>query len=70
MGFISPAALQQVAGERNIAAVYYQVDIPIIRNQTISQPVVKITKRFRRRVLAALRASLPADLDVDDVQLV
>ncbi len=29
--------LQSVSGERNVAAIYYQIDIPIIRNLTFSQ---------------------------------
>ncbi|RFU48874.1 TonB-dependent receptor [Paraburkholderia sp. DHOC27] len=34
--FISPA-YQTVLGQRNVAAVYYQIDIPIIKNLTFSQ---------------------------------
>ncbi|AOK31150.1 MULTISPECIES: TonB-dependent receptor [Burkholderia] len=34
--YISPA-LQSVNGQRNVAAVYYQVDIPIIKNLTFQQ---------------------------------
>jgi iron complex outermembrane receptor protein len=37
MGLISPAALQQVASERDIAPAYYQVDVSIIRSLTFSQ---------------------------------
>ncbi|VWB69780.1 TonB-dependent receptor [Burkholderia lata] len=34
--FISPA-LQSVSGQRNVAAIYYQIDIPILKNLTFSQ---------------------------------
>jgi iron complex outermembrane receptor protein len=34
--FIQPS-LQSVNGERNVAAVYYQIDIPILKNLTFSQ---------------------------------
>lgn len=36
-GLIAPGAFQTVNGERNVAAVYYQLDIPIIKNLTFSQ---------------------------------
>jgi iron complex outermembrane receptor protein len=37
LGVTAPANVQTVDGERNVAAVYYQVDIPIIRNLTFTQ---------------------------------
>ncbi|MBC8727300.1 TonB-dependent receptor plug domain-containing protein [Paraburkholderia sp. UCT2] len=36
-GIVVPANVQSVDGERNIAAVYYQIDIPIIHNLTFTQ---------------------------------
>jgi hypothetical protein len=36
MGSISPAALLQAAGECNIAAVYSQVGLSVIRSQLLS----------------------------------
>ncbi|CAM2142905.1 iron complex outermembrane recepter protein [Pararobbsia alpina] len=36
-GLIAPGAFQTVNGERNVAAVYYQLDIPLIKNLTFSQ---------------------------------
>jgi hypothetical protein len=68
MGLISPAALQQVRGGRNIAAVYYRVGRPIICNQTISQSVVKITNRFQRRVFAALEGRHGSLLELSQVR--
>lgn len=37
LGITAPANVQTVDGERNVAAVYYQVDIPIIHNLTFTQ---------------------------------
>ena len=37
MGSISPAALLQAAGECNIAAVYSQVGLSVIRSQLLSR---------------------------------
>ncbi|WP_168793247.1 TonB-dependent receptor plug domain-containing protein [Paraburkholderia aromaticivorans] len=37
LGITAPANVQMVDGERNVAAVYYQVDIPIIHNLTFTQ---------------------------------
>ncbi len=36
-GLVTNPNLQTVNGQRNVAAVYYQVDIPIVRNLTFSQ---------------------------------
>ncbi|WP_233809979.1 TonB-dependent receptor plug domain-containing protein [Paraburkholderia sp. HP33-1] len=36
-GITAPANVQSVDGERNVAAAFYQVDIPIIRNLTFTQ---------------------------------
>ena len=36
-GLVISPNLQTVNGQRNVAAVYYQVDIPIVRNLTFSQ---------------------------------
>ena len=36
-GLTAPARIQTVDGNRNIAAVYYQFDIPIIKNLTFTQ---------------------------------
>ncbi|HEY3597816.1 MAG TPA: TonB-dependent receptor [Paraburkholderia sp.] len=36
-GIVAPANVQTVDGSRNVAAVYYQVDIPIIHNLTFTQ---------------------------------
>ncbi|ANB71964.1 TonB-dependent receptor [Paraburkholderia phytofirmans] len=36
-GLVVTPNLQTVDGQRNVAAVYYQVDIPIVRNLTFSQ---------------------------------
>jgi len=36
-GLTGPAALQTVSGQRNVAAVYYQVDVPVISGVTFSQ---------------------------------
>ncbi|EEA04295.1 TonB-dependent receptor [Burkholderia sp. H160] len=36
-GITAPADVQSVNGERNVAAAFYQVDIPIIRNLTFTQ---------------------------------
>ncbi|CAM2142908.1 iron complex outermembrane recepter protein [Pararobbsia alpina] len=36
-GITAPARIQSVDGERNIAAVYYQFDIPLIKNLTFTQ---------------------------------
>ncbi len=36
-GLTAPARIQSVDGERNIAAIYYQFDIPIIKNLTFTQ---------------------------------
>ncbi|MEA3114029.1 MAG: hypothetical protein QOG58_3828 [Caballeronia sp.] len=35
MELIAPSALQEVAGDRHIAALCYQVDIAIIRHLTL-----------------------------------
>lgn len=51
-----------MAGERNIAATYRQVNIPIIRDQMIGQTFVKITNLFKR----CFALPLPAYLDVED----
>ncbi len=37
LGQVTNPNLQTVNGQRNVAAVYYQVDIPIVRNLTFSQ---------------------------------
>ena len=37
LGLTAPARIQSVDGERNIAAIYYQFDIPIIKNLTFTQ---------------------------------
>ena len=67
IGLISPAALLQVPGGRNIAAAYYRVGRPITCNQTISQSVVKITNRLQRRVLAALEGRHGSRLELSQV---
>ncbi|MEX3634030.1 TonB-dependent receptor plug domain-containing protein [Paraburkholderia sp. BR14320] len=36
-GITAPANVQTVDGERNVAAAFYQIDIPIIRNLTFTQ---------------------------------
>jgi iron complex outermembrane recepter protein len=36
-GIVTPAQVQTVDGSRNVAAVYYQVDIPIVHNLTFTQ---------------------------------
>ncbi|HVE07105.1 MAG TPA: TonB-dependent receptor [Paraburkholderia sp.] len=36
-GIVTPGQVQTVDGERNVAAVYYQVDIPLLRNLTFTQ---------------------------------
>ncbi|PCE22055.1 TonB-dependent receptor [Paraburkholderia acidicola] len=36
-GSLVTPALQSVTGQRNVAAVYYQIDIPILQNLTFSQ---------------------------------
>jgi iron complex outermembrane receptor protein len=36
-GLVAPARVQSVDGERNVAAIYYQFDIPIIHNLTFTQ---------------------------------
>ncbi len=36
-GIVFPANVQEVNGSRNVAAVYYQVDVPIVRNLTFTQ---------------------------------
>jgi iron complex outermembrane recepter protein len=36
-GIVTSPNLQTVDGQRNVAAVYYQVDIPIVKNLTFSQ---------------------------------
>lgn len=37
LGIVSPAQVQTVAGSRNVAAVFYQVEIPIIHALTFTQ---------------------------------
>jgi iron complex outermembrane receptor protein len=37
LGDTAPATLQTVQGQRNVAAVYYQLDVPIINGVTFSQ---------------------------------
>ena len=36
-GQVAPAVMQQVNGQRNVAAAYYQVDVPIVKSLTFSQ---------------------------------
>lgn len=36
-GLEAPANMQQVNGQRNVAAAYYQVDVPIVKSLTFSQ---------------------------------
>ena len=36
-GLVTPAYLQAIDGQRNVAAVYYQVNIPLLTNLTFSQ---------------------------------
>ena len=37
LGLVAPARIQNVDGERNVAAVYYQADIPIFHTLTFTQ---------------------------------
>ncbi|QIE28534.1 hypothetical protein SBC1_66370 (plasmid) [Caballeronia sp. SBC1] len=54
MEFISPGALQAMAGAWNMTAVYSEVDILIIHNRMVSQSIIKVTNQFQRRVLSTL----------------
>jgi len=37
LGIVTPGQVQTVDGDRNVAAVYYQVDIPLLHNLTFTQ---------------------------------